>query len=75
MSDSTGARRTQGSTGASGPSGPSGPHSPDDEHRLDEIVRAGPTGTIAVAAIATFIVLAIWFAFYFLAFVPRGVIQ
>jgi len=55
--------------------GPTGPHSPDDEYRVAEIVRAGPSGTIAVAGIATFIVFAIWFAFYFLVFLPRGVIQ
>ena len=48
---------------------------PDEERRVDEIVRAGPRGTVAVAGIATFIVIAIWFAFYFLVFLPRGVIQ
>lgn len=58
-----------------GPSGPAGPDSPDDEHRIAEIVRGGPKGTIVVAGIATFIVFAIWFAFYFLVFLPRGVIQ
>ena len=72
MSEPTG---TPMPTGPTGPGGPSDPHSPDDDHRVAEIVRAGPTGTIAVAGIATFIVFAIWFAFYFLVFLPRGVIQ
>jgi hypothetical protein len=72
MSDSTGAREP---TGRAGPSGPTGPHSPDDERRIAEIVRAGPKGAIVVAGIATFIVFAIWFAFYFFVFLPRGVLQ
>lgn len=42
--------------------------------RVDEIVRTGPTGAIAVAGIATAIVVALWFAFYFCVFLPRGVI-
>jgi hypothetical protein len=32
----------------------------------------GSAGAIAVAGIATFIVVAIWFAFYLLVFVPRA---
>ena len=40
---------------------------------VDAVVRAGPKGAIAVAGVATLIVLAIWLAFYFLVFVPRGV--
>jgi hypothetical protein len=43
--------------------------------RIDEIVRSGPSGAIAVAGIATAIVVALWFAFYFLVFLPRGVIH
>lgn len=43
--------------------------------RVDEIVRRGPRGAIAVAGIATAIVIALWYAFYFLVFLPRGVIQ
>jgi hypothetical protein len=38
-------------------------------------VRAGPKGAVALAGIATAIVIALWFAFYFLVFLPRGVIQ
>jgi hypothetical protein len=46
-----------------------------EAERVDEIVSEGPHGAIAVAGIATAIVMAIWFAFYFFVFVPRGVIQ
>ncbi|MGU7768566.1 hypothetical protein ACV229_00090 [Burkholderia sp. MR1-5-21] len=56
------------------------PASPDgaseqESERVDEIVRHGPRGAIALAGTATAIVVAIWFAFYFLVFLPRGVIQ
>ena len=46
-----------------------------EAERVDEIVRSGPAGAIAVAGIATAIVVALWFAFYFLVFLPRGVIH
>ncbi len=39
---------------------------------VDAIVRSGPRGAIAVAAIATAIVVGLWFAFYLLVFSPRG---
>lgn len=45
-----------------------------DDARVDDIVRGGPKGALAVAGIATAIVVALWFAFYFLVFLPRGVI-
>ena len=44
---------------------------PDDES-VDAIVRTGPGGAIAVAGIATAIVIALWFAFYLLVFLPRS---
>ncbi|WP_206955476.1 hypothetical protein [Trinickia acidisoli] len=47
----------------------------EEDARVDEIVRSGPAGAIAVAGIATAIVVALWFAFYFLVFLPRGVIH
>ncbi|RDU94976.1 hypothetical protein [Trinickia dinghuensis] len=51
-------------------------HADDPEaKRVDDIVRSGPSGAIAVAGIATAIVVALWFAFYFLVFLPRGVIH
>jgi hypothetical protein len=39
---------------------------------VETIVSAGPRGAIAVAGIATAIVLALWFAFYLLVFLPRS---
>jgi hypothetical protein len=43
-----------------------------DDARVDEIVRAGPQGAIAVAGIATAVVVGLWFAFYLLVFLPRS---
>jgi hypothetical protein len=43
-----------------------------EDERVDAIVRSGPGGTIAVAGIATAIVIALWFAFYLLVFLPRS---
>ena len=52
------------------------PSSPETEDaRIDEIVRSGPKGAVVVAGIATAIVIALWFAFYFLVFLPRGPVQ
>ena len=49
------------------------PTSPDVENaRIDEIVRSGPHGAVVVAGIATAIVIALWFAFYLMVFLPRG---
>jgi hypothetical protein len=42
---------------------------------VDAVVKRGPQGALIVVAIASFIVVAIWFAFYFFVFVPRGVSQ
>ena len=46
-----------------------------DDHAVHRIVSRGPGGAFAVAGIATAIVMALYFAFYFLAYLPRGVIQ
>jgi hypothetical protein len=52
------------------------PQSPETENaRIDEIVRSGPRGAVVVAGIATAIVIALWFAFYFMVFLPRGPVQ
>ncbi|HSC64952.1 MAG TPA: hypothetical protein VLD35_15025 [Caldimonas sp.] len=54
------------------------PNDPDDGHddrEVDEIVGRGPSGAFAVAGIATLIVVAIYFAFYFLVYLPRGAVQ
>jgi hypothetical protein len=44
-----------------------------EDERVDAIVRSGPSGAITVAGIATAIVIALWFAFYLLVFLPRSV--
>jgi hypothetical protein len=46
-----------------------------EDHRVDEIVRSGPAGTFAVAGVATAVVVAIYFIFYFAVYLPRGVVQ
>ena len=51
------------------------PPSGADELRdadIEAIVESGPRGAIAVAGIATFLVVAIWFAFYLFVFTPRA---
>jgi hypothetical protein len=44
-----------------------------DEERVDAIVRSGPGGAVAVAGIATAVVIALWIAFYLFVFLPRSV--
>jgi hypothetical protein len=39
---------------------------------VSSIMQSGATGAVVLAGIATAIVLAIWFAFYLLVFVPRA---
>jgi hypothetical protein len=46
-----------------------------EDARIDEIVRSGPRGAIVIAGIATAIVVALWFAFYVMVFLPRGSVQ
>jgi hypothetical protein len=46
-----------------------------DDREVDEIVARGPSGAFAVAGIATLIVVAIYFAFYFFIYLPRGAVQ
>lgn len=56
---------------------------PNEEHPaehsatdpVDEIVRRGPAGAFALAGIATAIVVAIYLAFYFFIYLPRGAVQ
>ena len=43
-----------------------------EEELVDAIIRSGPGGAIAVAGIATAIVIGLWFAFYLLVFLPRS---
>jgi hypothetical protein len=42
----------------------------DDD--IEAIVGSGPRGALALAGVATFIVVAIWFAFYLFVFTPRA---
>ncbi|MFT4068609.1 hypothetical protein [Paraburkholderia sp.] len=53
------------------------PHStaPPTDDEVERVVAAGPGGAIAVAGVAVLIVMAIWFGFYFFAFLPRGIIH
>jgi len=50
---------------------PPGADQPRDAD-IEAIVESGPRGAIAVAGIATFLVVAIWFAFYLFVFTPRA---
>jgi hypothetical protein len=45
-----------------------------ENESVDAIVRSGPRGAIAVAGIATAVVVGLWFAFYLLVFLPRGAV-
>jgi len=54
---------------------PPQPHADPQAAAVEEIVRQGPRGTFAVAGVATAIVVAIFFLFYFLVFLPRGAVQ
>jgi hypothetical protein len=40
---------------------------------VNAILRSGATGAVVLAGLATGIVVAIWFAFYLLVFVPRAI--
>ncbi len=53
---------------------PETPVEPSDD-AVHAIVAAGPGGTFAVAGLATFAVVALYLAFYFLAYLPRGALQ
>ena len=44
-----------------------------EDEAVDAIVSSGPGGAVAVAGIATAILVALWFAFYLLVFLPRSV--
>lgn len=51
------------------------PSTETEDARIDKIVRSGPVGAVVVAGIATAIVIALWFAFYLMVFLPRGSVQ
>jgi hypothetical protein len=54
------------------------PLEPDEAKRMDDeidsIVGRGPSGAFAVAGVATAVVLALYFAFYFFVYLPRGAV-
>ncbi len=47
----------------------------DEQKRIDAIVERGPSGAFAVVGVATAIVVLMWFAFYFVVYLPRGAVQ
>lgn len=56
-------------------------NTPDDEsseleqRKIDEIVARGPSGAFAVAGVATVLVVAMFYLFYLLVYLPRGAVQ
>ena len=44
----------------------------EDDDAVDGIVRSGARGAVALAGVATAIVIGLWIAFYLLVFLPRG---
>lgn len=55
--------------------GPTAAASSAEQERIDDIVVRGPAGAFAVVGVATAVVVVIWFAFYFLVYLPRGAVQ
>lgn len=51
------------------------PTPPPSDEAIERIVTEGPGGALTLAGIATACVVAIWFAFYLLVFLPRGALQ
>lgn len=43
------------------------------DEAVERIVRSGASGAVALAGIATAIVIGLWVGFYFLVFLPRGI--
>ncbi len=55
-------------------------HTPDEQpseldQEIDAIVARGPVGAFAVAGVATVIVVAMFFLFYLVVYLPRGAVQ
>jgi hypothetical protein len=46
---------------------------PQDEAAVNAILRSGAIGAVVLAGLATAIVVAIWFVFYLLIFLPRAI--
>jgi hypothetical protein len=54
-------------------SSPQSSSSGSENEAIDAIVGSGSIGAVAVAGIATAVVVALWFAFYLFVFLPRSV--
>ncbi|HEX6636816.1 MAG TPA: hypothetical protein VF033_04090 [Steroidobacteraceae bacterium] len=48
---------------------------PPPRQDFDRLASSGPWGALAVCGVAVFVVVALWFAFYLFAFLPRGHLQ
>jgi hypothetical protein len=46
-----------------------------EKSKVEDIVARGPSGTFAVAGIATAIVVLLYFWFYLFIYLPRGAVQ
>jgi hypothetical protein len=49
------------------------PTAADDDAAVHAVLRSGSSGAIALAGVATAVVVALWLAFYFLVFMPRAI--
>ncbi len=47
----------------------------EEDRQVDAIVAQGPRGAFAVAGVATALVVAMYFLFYFVVYLPRGAVQ
>ncbi|HTN49989.1 MAG TPA: hypothetical protein VMK32_11210 [Burkholderiaceae bacterium] len=45
-----------------------------DEDEVQKIVASGPRGALALAGLTVALLLALWFAFFILVYLPRGAI-
>ena len=57
----------------SDPTGGEGEAGTQQDADLNAVLRSGARGALVLAGLATAIVVAIWFAFYLLVFVPRAI--
>ena len=57
----------------SDPATDEGDASTQQDADVNAILRSGARGAVVLAGLATAIVVAIWFAFYLLVFVPRAI--
>jgi hypothetical protein len=46
-----------------------------DDSALQRIYQQAPIGALTIAGIGTAVVFALWFAFYLLVFLPRGLLH